>query len=142
MNTTGLRIAIILCLSGMFGCSEKQQSAETKAAFNPNPSGEYLSPEESLKTFELPAGYSMQLVASEPMIREPVAIAWDGNARMYVAEMLTYMQDADATGEQEPKSRILLLEDTNHDGKMDKRSIFIDSLLLPRMLQTVGHELL
>ena len=39
----------------------------------------------------------MELVASEPMIEDPVAITWDGNGRMYVAEMLTYMKDADAT---------------------------------------------
>jgi len=38
---------------------------------------------------------------------------------MYVAEMLTYMEDADATGEQKPWSRIMLPEDTNNDGKMD-----------------------
>jgi cytochrome c551/c552/glucose/arabinose dehydrogenase len=110
--------------------------------FDSTPSVDYLSPEESMKTFNLPPGYHMELVASEPMVKEPVAIAWDGNARMYVAEMLTYMQDADATGEQRPVSRILLLEDTDNDGKMDKRSVFIDSLLLPRMILCVNHELL
>src|SRR6478672_12823 len=94
--------------------------------FNPNPSTEYLTPEESLKTFNLPKGYHLELVASEPMIKEPVAIAWDGNARMYVAEMLTYMQDADAKGEQVPVSQISLLEDTNNDGKMDKKTVFVD----------------
>ena len=113
-----------------------------KRVFNPNPSSEYLSPEESMKTFNLPKGYHLELVASEPMIKEPVAIAWDGNARMYVAEMLTYMQDADATGERVPRSRILLLEDTNNDGKMDKSTVFIDNLLLPRMILCVNHELL
>ncbi|WP_339814171.1 c-type cytochrome [uncultured Imperialibacter sp.] len=112
------------------------------SAFNPAPSPEYLSPQESLKTIYLPDGYHIELVASEPMIKEPVAIAWDGNARMYVAEMMTYMQDADASGEQQPASRISLLEDTNNDGKMDKRTTFIDSLLLPRMIQCVGDELL
>jgi glucose/arabinose dehydrogenase/mono/diheme cytochrome c family protein len=110
--------------------------------FNPNPSPDYLTPEESMKTFNLPKGYRMELVASEPMIKEPVAIAWDGNGKMYVAEMLTYMQDADATGEQQPISRISLLEDTDNDGKMDKSTVFIDSLLLPRMIQCVNHELL
>lgn len=95
-----------------------------------------------MKSFNLPAGYHLELVASEPMIKEPVAIAWDGNARMYVAEMLTYMLDADATSEQMPVSRISLLEDTDNDGKMDKSSIFIDSLLLPRMILCVDHELL
>ncbi len=84
----------------------------------------------------------MELVASDPMIREPVAIAWDGNAKMYVAEMDTYMQDVDGTGEHDPVSRVMLLEDTNNDGKMDKSSVFIDKLLLPRMILCVDHELL
>ena len=109
---------------------------------NPNPSPAPLSPEESLKTFRLPIGYHLELVASEPMIKEPVAIAWDGNARMYVAQMETYMQDVDATGEQEPISRIMLLEDTDDDGKMDKSSVFIEKLRLPRLILCVGKELL
>ncbi len=113
-----------------------------KRMFNPHPSAEYLSPEESMKTFSLPEGYHLELVASEPMVKEPVAIAWDGNARMYVAEMLTYMQDVQATGERLPASRIVMLEDTNNDGKMDKRSVFIDSLMLPRMILCVNNELL
>ena len=74
----------------------------------------------------------MELVASEPMVREPVAIAWDGNARMFVAEMDTYMQDADATNEHEPLSRVMLLEDTedtNGDGRMNKSSVYIDKLV-------------
>jgi hypothetical protein len=79
------------------------------------------------------------LVASEPMIVEPVAIAWDGNGRMYVAQMETYMQTVDAKGQEEPRSRVMLLEDMDDDGTMDKSSIFIDSLLAPRMLLCVGH---
>ena len=101
-----------------------------------------LTPDQSLSAFRVPKGYHMELVASEPLIHEPVAIAWDGNARMYVAEMNTYMQDAEATGEHDAVSRILLLEDTNGDGKMDKSSVFIDKLLLPRMMLCVGHELI
>lgn len=46
---------------------------------------DFLSPEESMKTFYLPEGYKIELVASEPMINEPVAITWDGNGKMYVA---------------------------------------------------------
>lgn len=133
----------------MYTCTVTKGTLKNKAvnpypdrSFNPTPSFAYLSPEESLKTFNLPKGYHLELVASEPMIKEPVAIAWDGNARMYVAEMLTYMLDADATGEQLKKSRIMLLEDTDNDGKMDKSTVFIDSLLLPRMILCVNHELL
>lgn len=118
------------------------QSVETVPAFTENPSPAHLTPEQSLKSFRLPKGYHLELVASEPMIHEPVAVAWDGNAKMYVVEMDTYMQDVDGSHEHDPISRVMLLEDTDNDGKMDKSSVFIDKLLLPRMLLCVGHELL
>lgn len=109
---------------------------------NPHPNPAFMSVKESMESIILPPGYKLQLVASEPMIKEPVAIVWDGNARMYVAEMRTYMQDINGTGENEPICRISLLEDTNGDGAMDKSSVFIDSLVLPRMMLCVGHKLL
>ena len=101
-----------------------------------------LSPEESIAKTQLPPGFHLQLVASEPMVQEPVAICWDGNGRMYVAEMNSYMKDANATGEFEPISRIKMLEDTNGDGKMDKSTTFIDSLVLPRTILALGDQLL
>ena len=135
-----LQLLSLLCLPlFILSCGGKKDNQEP--AFNPHPSPAYLSPEESLKSMYLPKGYHMQLVANEPMVQEPVAITWDGDGRMYVAEMLTYMEDADATGERLPYSRIMMLEDTDNDGKMDKSSVFVDSLLLPRMMQCVGNEL-
>ncbi len=101
-----------------------------------------LTPAQSLAAFHVPEGYHLELVASEPMITEPVAIAWDGNAKMYVAQMETYTQDADGTGTKENKSRVMLLEDTNNDGKMDKSTVFIKDMVLPRMILCVNHELL
>jgi len=94
----------------------------------------FLSVEDSHKSIELPDGYSLELVLSEPQVEEPVAMAWDGNGVLYVVEMRTYMQTADATGEQEPLSRISRHEDTNGDGIYDKSTVFIDKLLLPRMV--------
>jgi glucose/arabinose dehydrogenase/mono/diheme cytochrome c family protein len=146
-NTKGI-IGILGMAMLVYTCKTVQKTAQLqrdaagKIIVNPNPSTAYLSPAESMKTIHLQKGYHLQLVAAEPMIKEPVAIAWDGNARMYVAELLTYMQDADAKGEQQPFSRISLLEDTNNDGKMDKSTVFIDHLLLPRMMQCVGNALL
>ncbi|AWB66020.1 hypothetical protein C2869_06015 [Saccharobesus litoralis] len=93
-----------------------------------------LSPEDSLATMVLQDGYKMELVAHEPMVEEPVLATFDGNGRMYVAEMLTYMQDVDGTGQMKPISRIKRLEDTDNDGVMDKYTIFADKLLLPRMI--------
>ncbi|MBC3793918.1 DUF7133 domain-containing protein [Spirosoma utsteinense] len=141
-NTLWIGSMLSLALLVFTCTTPKPVVQQPEPAFNPAPTGAYLSPEASLKSMRLPRGYHLELVASEPMIKEPVAIAWDGNAKMYVAEMLTYMQDADATGEQLPISRISLLEDTDNDGKMDKSSVFIDKLLLPRMIQCVNHELL
>lgn len=107
---------------------------------NPNPAPR--TPEESIKEMHLPAGFRVELVAAEPLVQEPVAIAWDGNGALYVAEMRTYMQDIDATDEDLPISQVVRLEDTDGDGKMDKRIVFIDSLVLPRMLLPLDDRLL
>jgi mono/diheme cytochrome c family protein/glucose/arabinose dehydrogenase len=89
---------------------------------------------ESLKTMQLPPGYRLEPVLTEPQIAEPVALSFDGDGRMFVVEMRTYMLDIDGTGEHEPKSRVSLHEDTDGDGMYDKHSIFADGLLLPRMV--------
>lgn len=107
-----------------------------------DPKPGYLTPEESLNSFRLPRGYHLELVADETMLSEPVAISWDGNGRMFVVQMETYMQTVDTTNEHTANSRVMLLEDTNGDGKMDKSSVYIDKLMLPRMILAVGNELL
>jgi mono/diheme cytochrome c family protein/glucose/arabinose dehydrogenase len=140
-------LILVICLSIVnFGCQEAEKEYKDIIYEKPeivrDPPSDFLSPEESMKTFLLPKGYKVELVASEPMINEPVTIAWDGNGRMYVAQMETYVQDVDGTGTDEPISKILLLEDIDNDGKMDKSSVFIDSLLLPRMILPLDDRLL
>ena len=123
---------LILCLiltSSLYG---NDKYASVKA----------LSPEESLKTIQIPDGYELQVVASEPMIQEPVDCVWDGNGNLYVIEMSTYMQDADATGQFDRTSRVMKLTDTNGDGKMDKSSVCVDGLLLPRMILPLDDRIL
>ncbi|MGA0559801.1 DUF7133 domain-containing protein [Larkinella sp. VNQ87] len=131
-----------LFVAGYRTDDQPEDPFETPRTVSQTPSTIPLSPNESLKTFRLPKGYHLERVASEPMISEPVALAWDGNARLYVAQMETYMQTVLATGQGQPRSRIMLLEDTNGDGKMDKSSVFVDQLLLPRAILVVGRELL
>jgi len=118
------------------------RDASGKILVDPHPNPAYLSVKESTASIHMPAGYHVELVAADPLTIEPVAIAWDGNGRMYVAEMRTYMQDINGTGEGKPICTIARLEDTNGDGKMDKRTVFIDSLVLPRMILCVGNKLL
>jgi mono/diheme cytochrome c family protein len=131
----------------LYACSGNNANKAVPTGFDrvvldTNPPVKPLSPEESIKKIQLPPGFHVELVASEPMVQEPVAICWDGNGRMYVAEMNTYMKDAGATGEFEPTSRIKLLEDTDGDGRMDKSTVFADSLVLPRTILAVGDQLL
>lgn len=139
MNCSFLKIHFAgLCLSLI----PVAGSAVEPVIIEPTGSLPYLSVEESLKTFHLPEGYHLEPVVTEPEVKEPVVCAFDGNGRMYVAEMRTYMLDADATGEQEPKSRVSLHEDTDGDGKMDKHSVFVDNLLLPRMILPLDDRVL
>lgn len=136
----GISCLIYTCKVQMFTTADEQASLD-KLPVMTAPSTIPLTPKQSQKAFRLPTGYHMELVASEPMIHEPVAIAWDGDAKMYVAQMETYTQDADGTGTNNNISRVMLLEDTNGDGKMDKSSVFIDKLVLPRELLCINHEL-
>ncbi|HSH94358.1 MAG TPA: discoidin domain-containing protein, partial [Roseimicrobium sp.] len=84
-------------------------------------------------------GYKLELVLSEPDIKEPVVAAFDGNGRMFVAEMRSYMQDIDGTKELEPVSRVSLHWSSRKNGKFDRHSVFIDKLILPRMILPLGQ---
>ena len=143
MKKLKLVLSFLVILS-IFSCKEKTyvDKIYVKPEIVREAPSNFLSPEESIKSFYLPEGYKVELVASEPMVDEPVAIAWDGNGRMYVAEMNTYMQDVDGTGTLQSISQIKLLEDLDGDGKMDKSTVFIDSLLLPRMILPLENELI
>ena len=96
-----------------------------------------LSPEEALKSFRLPPGFRIELVASEPMIEAPVAISFDEQGRLFVVEMRGYMRDMEGTTEKDPLGRIALLTDTDGDGRMDKASAFVDNLVMPRGVMAV-----
>jgi len=134
----------LFVMLGLISCQQESadESTYTRKFITTNPDPKPLPPKESLRKFQLPPGYRIELVASEPMVQEPVAIAWDANGAMYVVQMNTYMKDADATEEYEPTSRIMKLVDTDNDGRMDQVSIFIDSLVLPRTVLPVGDEVL
>ncbi len=127
-------IGLLIIFSACDSKIEYQDEIYQKPAIVKDPPVDFLSPEASIASMYVPKGFKVELVASEPMINEPVAIAWDPNGKLYVAEMLTYMQDIDGTDQDQPWSRISVLEDENGDGKMDKSTVFIDSLILPRIL--------
>ena len=96
-----------------------------------------LSPEEEMQTFQIDKEFEVELVAAEPLVQDPVAISFDEHGRLWVVEMRGFMPDIDGTGEEDPVGRVSVLEDKDGDGKMDTRTIFLDSLELPRALAVV-----
>ena len=100
----------------------------------PVPPSPALTPREEMKTFKIAPGYRVELVASEPLVHDPVAMTFDPDGRIWVCEMRGFMPDVDGHGQKEPVGTISVLEDTDGDGVMDKRTVFLDKLVLPRGL--------
>jgi putative membrane-bound dehydrogenase-like protein len=89
-----------------------------------------LSPEDAPRSFRLDPGLRLEQVAAEPMVASPVAVAFDEKGRMYVAEDRGYPL---GPGEgKPPDGRVALLEDTDGDGRMDRRSEFAVGLSMPK----------
>lgn len=84
------------------------------------------SPQESLATIKVHDGLEVQLVASEPLIVDPVAFDWGADGKLWVVEMRDYPMGMD--GNWKPGSRIKILEDTKGNGHYDKATIFLDDL--------------
>ncbi len=140
MNSTRIFVLPILTfLSNAFAADIPAYQPD----FTPQPAIPALSPEEELKTIQLPPGYSLELVLSErDGIREPVNITFDGNGRMYLAEMRSYMQDIDAKDEHEAIGVVSRHESSKGDGKYDRHTIFADKLLLPREVLPLDDRIL
>src|SRR5699024_1836943 len=100
------------------------------------------TPEEALQSFYLPPGYDIELVASEPLTVDPVAIDFDADGRLWVVEMRSYMPNIEGKGENKPIGKIAVLEDTTGDGQMDKRTVYMDNLVLPRTVKVLDHGVL
>jgi len=148
MNPYFHRVRFLSAIAFVFltACSNPEPSVDTSAHSTPIPAPssaiKALSPANSIATMQMPGGYRLEPVLTEPDIAEPVMVAFDGNGRMYVAEMRTYMQDADAKGEQEPFSRVSRHEDTDGDGIYDKHTVFADKLLLPRIMLPLDDRII
>ena len=124
-----MKLIITVLAFAAGGVSFAQQKEE---GWNPDTTFPALAPAEEIKTIEVPKGTRLVCVASEPMVEEPASFAFDGNGALYVCEWRTYMQDEHATGQLDPVSRVVKLVDTDGDGIMDKRTVFIDHVILPR----------
>lgn len=96
------------------------------------------TPAEELSSFQIDAGLKIQLVASEPMVQDPVVTTFDEDGRLWVVEMRGFMPDIDGNGEKDRVGRISVLQDTTGDGVMDISTVYLDSLIMPRAIAVVA----
>ncbi|MBL9134315.1 MAG: HEAT repeat domain-containing protein [Verrucomicrobiales bacterium] len=87
-----------------------------------------LSPDQALAAFETEPGFVVELVACEPQVVDPVALAFDEHGRLFVAEDRDYPV---GTPDGRPQGVIALLEDLDHDGRMETRHDFATGIAFP-----------
>ena len=119
----GLPAALAACLLPLAGLARDDPFA---AGVRPT---EPLSPEEQQRTFHLPEGFSIELVAAEPEIAKPMNLAFDIRGRLWVSDSVEYPHAAplDRPG----RDAIRVIEDTDGDGRLDRVSLFADGLNIP-----------
>jgi mono/diheme cytochrome c family protein/glucose/arabinose dehydrogenase len=102
-----------------------------------NGSLRYLSGAEAVKKLKVPPGYKVELFASEEQFKDlakPMQMSFDNKGRLWVAVMPSYPHYK--PGDAKPDDKIIILEDTDNDGKADKETIFARGLHLP-----IGFEI-
>ncbi len=98
-------------------------SVSAWAELPPGPGGKVVPPQEALSKIKVPEGFKVTLFAAEPDIVQPIATAIDDRGRLWVAQCISYPKWAEKGNDS-----ILIFEDTNKDGKFDKRTVFVDDL--------------
>src|SRR5947209_1280532 len=132
---------LIVCAALPFRFLHAAVVASTTQATT-QPDASYRSPQETIQSIVLPPNYHLELVAAEPEIIAPVNISWDGNGRMYVAQMRSYMRDIDDTNAKEPISCVTRFDDMTPEGHYATHTVFVDKLVLPRMVLPLDDRVL
>jgi putative membrane-bound dehydrogenase-like protein len=99
-----------------------------------------LTPERSLQAIRVHPGFTVELVAAEPLVVSPVAFEWGADGKLWVAEMVDYPLGIDGKGK--PGGAVVVLEDTDGDGRYDKRTVFANQLNLPNGILPWGKGVL
>lgn len=126
-----LRVLFILLSAG----SLSAQSLDTSLVRESGP----LSPEEELRHLKVPDGFEIQLFAAEPQVNKPINMAFDAKGRMWVSSSYEYpygaprerWADQDGSRVRDSRDGIFILEDTDGDGRADKKTVFADGLNIP-----------
>ena len=106
------------------------------------PPAPVLTVDDAIKSIKVAPGYKLEIAAADPLVGNPVAMQFGPDGRLWVVEMRAFMPNPDGKGEDAKVGTIAVLEDTNHDGRFDKRTVFLDGLVLPRAFALVGDGVL
>lgn len=119
-------LPLALLFAVPFALADEKKPDPFAGFTNPKP----MTPAESLKAFDVAPGFKVELVASEPLIRSPVAMDFDENGRLFVAEFPEYNQYANPNPPK-VRGRVVMLESTKGDGNYDKATTYVDDLDSP-----------
>ncbi len=118
---------VLMPLSMLFCISLAQAQQLEIPRRHDRPPGPPLSPQEAVAKMTVPEGFSVEIVAAEPDLVNPVAMFIDEKGRFWITESLEYPRKEAGPG----RDRIKVLEDTDGDGKVDKSTIFAEGLNIP-----------
>ncbi len=121
-----LRWATLFALSFHLVLTESLPAQQIPHAQD-KPPGPPLTPAEAVKKMTVPSGFSVELVASEPVLVNPVAMTFDERGRIWVTESLEYPRSEPGPG----RDKVKMLEDADRDGRVDKVTVFADGLNIP-----------
>jgi mono/diheme cytochrome c family protein/glucose/arabinose dehydrogenase len=131
LSLTALCLAAAACAQIGDKAGEAQMQLVPDGLIPPSPA---RTPQEELKTFQIAKGYQISLAASDPQFGDPVAAQFGPDGRLWVVEMQGYMPDLDATTEDQPHGRVVVLEDKDGDGVFETSTVFLDKVVMPRAL--------
>ncbi len=124
----GFGAMLIACL-GLKGAEPSFPPDSERSATRP------LTPSEAAAGWKLPQGFSVSVVAAEPNVRQPIALAFDPRGRLWVAENFTYAEPP-VLFATNLDDRVLILEDNDGDGRAESRKVFLDGLKLLTSVET------
>ena len=128
---------ISILLAGSSFCYAQQGDKKGQVQHDPIPASKIpasplLNQADALKSFQLADGFVIEPIIEDAKINMPVALAFDADSRAWVVEMTQYMVDLDGNHEELATGKIKVFEDTTGDGELDKSTVFLDKLVMPR----------
>src|SRR5262245_44605344 len=117
----------VLCLIALTPASPRAAGQEVIPHRQDRPPDRPYSPEARLQELTVPPVFAVELVAAEPDLVNPIALAFDDRGRAWVTESLEYPRKEPGPG----RDRVKVLEDADGDGRADRFTVFADGLNIP-----------